>query len=172
MKKILAFALAVLALMSFGGCMGAAGTPKVQTVTAPATTDEISYKKFDDSLDGLCAYLTALGYAYDIKEATGDEAADPVVMKADIIGAAKGYKFTYMFDGKTTVLEVYEYTDRNNDFYKQAQSGKITISEDIKNGTVDVTLSDNGKYLLIYTDEAENIDREKQLITAFKGFYA
>lgn len=172
MKKILAFLLAVIVVLSFSGCMGAtSSTPKVQEVTSPATTDEIAFANYKNTLEGLCEYLADLGFAYDIKPATGDEAADPVVMKADIIGASKGYKFTYKYEGKTTVLELYEYTDRNTGFYNQAQAGKITISEDIENGVVDVLLSSNGKYLMIYNDEAKNIDREKMLTKAFTEFY-
>lgn len=173
MKKILAFILAVAVVLSLCGCMSAAKVQKVQTVTDPTSTEGISYKDYNDTLEGLCAYFADLGYAYNFTEATKDQAADPVVMAADMIGADKGYKFTYTYSGDTVVLELYSYTDTDSDLYKQAKAeGKITITEDLAEGTVDVTLSDNGKYLMVYSDEGENEERENAIVDAFKGFWA
>lgn len=170
-RKLVAIMLTLVLIFSFAGCMATSSTKKVQTVTDPATADEISYRSYEDSLEGLCKYFADLGYAYDFTEATGDE-SDPVVMRADMIGADEGYKFTYTYSGKTTVLELYSYTDMSNKFYKQAESeGKITVSEELENGTVDIVLSDNGKYLMIYNDEAGNAEREEAIKEAFKGFY-
>lgn len=174
MKKIFALLLVTLMVLSLTACMSPSSRePKIQEVTDPATTDEIKVKDYPDTLEGLCDYFADMGYVYAMPEATGDEMTDPVVMKADMIGADKGYKFTYNYDGETVVLELYSYTDTNNDFYKQAKSeGKITVTEALEEGTVDVVLSDNGKYLMIYDDAAENAEREAAIVKAFKGFYA
>lgn len=171
-RKIVATVLMLVLILSFAGCMPSSNGKTVQTVTDPATADEISYRSYDDSLRGLCEYFADLGYAYKFVESTGDEVGDPVAMKADMIGADEGYKFTYTYSGKTTVLELYSYTDMNSKFYKQAKSeGKLTVSEELDNGTVDVVLSDNGKYLMIYNDEANNAERKEAVIEAFKGFH-
>lgn len=174
MKKIFALLLVAVMMLSFTACMSPASrAPKIQEVTDPATTDEIKVADYEDSLEGLCEYFADMGYVYDLPEATDDEMTDPVVMKADMIGATKGYKFTYNYDGETVVLELYSYTDTNNEYYKQAKSeGKITVTEALEEGTVDVVLSDNGKYLMIYNDAAENAEREAAIVKAFKDFYA
>lgn len=173
MKKIVAFLLAVIMVLALTGCMPAAQVPKVQKVTDPTSVEGIKYEDYDNSLEGLCEYFADLGYAYNLPESTEDEFADPVKMNAGMIGADKGYKFTYTYGGETTVLELYYYSNTKNSYYKQAESeGKITVSSDIENGTVDVTLSDNGKYLMIYSDTGENEEREQAVTEAFKGFYA
>ncbi|MBQ8001736.1 MAG: hypothetical protein IJ298_11195 [Ruminococcus sp.] len=173
MKKIFAMLLVVVLVLSLTACMNTSNTPKIQKVTDPTSVEGIEYKDYEDSLEGLCAYFADMGYAYDMPEATGDEMTDPVVMRADMIGADKGYKFTYTYAGETVVLELYSYTDTDSDFYKQAKSeGKITVTEELDEGTVDVVLSDNGKYLMIYNDPAEDAEREAAITEAFKGFYA
>lgn len=173
MKKFLAFILVAVLAVSLCACASTATTTKIQDVTDPTSTEGIEYTNYEDSLEGLCEYFADLGYAYAFPESTEDEMTDPVVMSADMIGADKGYKFTYNYGGETTVLELYSYSDTDSDFYKQAKSeGKITVTEELDEGTVDVILSDNGKYLMIYNDPAENAERETAITEAFKGFYA
>lgn len=174
MKKIIALVLAVMLVLSLCACMPNSRGPKIQEVTDPTNPESIKYTDYADSLDGLCNYFADMGYVYALPDdATGDEIKDPVVMKADIIGADEGYKFTYIYGSSTIVLELYSYTDTNSKFYKQAKSeGKITVAEDLDEGTVDAVLSDNGKYLMIYNDSEENAEREALVTEAFKGFYA
>ena len=174
MKKIIALVLAMMLVLSLCACMPTSNTTKVQEVTDPTNAEAVKYTDYADTLEGLCGYLADKGYVYALpKDATGDEIKDPVVMKADIIGADKGYKFTYTYGSSSIVLELYSYTDTNNKFYEQAKSeGKITVAEDLDGGTVDVVLSDNGKYLMIYNDAEENAEREALVTEAFKGFYA
>lgn len=175
MKKILAMLLVVIAVFSLTGCM-ASNAPKVQKVTEPTSPEKISYKSYDDSLEGLCEYMAALGYAYEIPTATGDEkVTDPVKMNADIIGADAGYKFNYKSGGNTVTVEYYSYSDFTGDDYKQAkEDGKITIELDdsMENVVVDATLSTNGKYLMITHFGKDNEEYEKAMVEAFKGFYA
>ncbi|MBQ9742534.1 MAG: hypothetical protein IJV88_02520 [Ruminococcus sp.] len=169
MKKIFAFTLAVLLAFSLCGCMRNPNTAKIPQVTDPAEDTKIEAKDYEDTLDGLCAYFADLGYAFPT---SGDE-IEAVVMDADIIGADAGYKFTYTYGGDQVTLELYSYSDTDNQFYKQAKSeGKITVAEDLEQGTVDVTLSDNGKYLMIYNAEEENEERENAIKEAFVGFHS
>ncbi len=173
MKKIVALMLALMLMISLCACMPNANTPKIQNVTDPTSVEGIEYKDYENSLDGLCAYFADMGYVYAMPETTSDEMTDPVVMRADMIGADRGYKFTYTYGGETVVLELYSYTDTESAFYKQAKSeGKITVTEELDEGTVDVVLSTNGKYLMIYNDPAEDAEREAAITEAFKGFYA
>lgn len=173
MKKIFAILLAVVMVCSLTACMNTNSTAKIQEVTDPESTDGVVYENYEDSLEGLCAYFADLGYVYAMPESTEDEITDPVVMRADMIGADKGYKFTYTYGGETVILELYSYTDTENDYYKQAKAeGQITVTEELDEGTVDVVLSTNGKYLMIYSDPAEDAEREAAIVEAFKGFYA
>ena len=61
MKKILAFALAIVAVLSLAGCMGASA-PKLASATEPANPEKIKYENYDYSISGLCDYLDDLGY--------------------------------------------------------------------------------------------------------------
>ena len=177
MKKILAFAIAVLLVLSLGACtFGGTNTTEqkeVKEITkAVSTPDEaIDAKKYADDLDGLCKYMTDKNCVYKFEKSTDDEIIDPIVMDADLIGAEQGYKFVYNYEGSEVVLELYSYKNFDNQWYKQAKSeGKITISEDVENGTFDVIVSKNGKYLMIYTDAANRKDRRDAVIDIFNSF--
>ncbi len=172
MKKITLVLLSVVLMISLCACKSNANTTKIQEVTAPTDTSDIIYSDYDNTLEGLCQYFADLGYAYDFPEATGDEMTDPVVMRADMIGADKGYKFTYTFEGNNVVLELYSYSDKESDFYKQIESeGKLTVTESIDEGTVDAVLSNNGRYVMMYTPAKENEERDAAILEAFKSFY-
>ena len=172
MKKILAFILATLIMLSLAACGGkkVEGPVKVEDVE---NKDSVKYTDYENNLEGLCKYMAAMGYAYDFKEgATGDEAKDPISMRAQMIGAERGYKFTYTYDGKTAVLELYEYTDPYNKYYEQIEKdGKLTVAEGLEGGTVDVTLSDNGRFVMIYSYDGKNEDRADAMKKALNDFY-
>lgn len=172
MKKILAFMLLVVMVLSFSGCMPSSSkAPKIPTVTDPATADEVAYTSYEDSLRGVCEYMEAKGFIYALPEATGDELTDPHKMDAAFIGADEGYKFTYTYDKKVVTVEIYSFSNTDGQHYQQAKSeGKVTIAEDIQNGTVNATLSGNGKYMMMYTDAGERTEREAKAVEAFKAF--
>ncbi len=184
MKKLLAAVLVVVMMISLCGCLGSNAAPKVQKVTDPKEPEKVVYTDYENTLEGLCEYMAALGYAYSFAEvedektkekhpATGDESKDPAPMLADMIGAERGYKFTYTYSGDTQVLELYLYTDTENEFYKQIKSeGKVTIKGDDFEQTVEATLSDNGKYAMIFHCGKDNEERETAMEKAFKEFYA
>lgn len=174
MKKILAFTLVVLMALSLGACSRKAttSTPEYKIVSGEvASPDEVvSSQDYADTLEGLCEYLEDKNCIYELPQASGDEKiTDPVVMIASEIGADKGYKFTYKYDGKEIVTEVYSYTDTDNKWYQQAVTdGEITLSEEIENGTFDAVV--NGKYVMIYKDSADRAERKAQVIEVFKSF--
>lgn len=174
MKKILGFALIVALVLTLCACSTQTGnTTKVQTVTDPATADEVVYTDYEDSLRGVCEYMADLGYIYALPESTGDEMTDPKAMNAELIEADEGYKFTCNYNGDTINVEIYSFGDTQSQQYQKARAeGKITLSADIESGTFEVTFSGNGKYMLVYDDSADRADREAAAKDAFKAFYA
>lgn len=174
MKKILCMVLVVILALSLGACMPRSGnTTKVQEVTDPTSTEEIKFADYADTLRGVCEYMADLGYIYDLPESTGDEMTDPHTMNAAIIGADEGYKFTCNYKGSSINVEIYSFSNTEGEYYAQAKSeGKITLSSDIESGTFDVTLSGNGKYLLVYDDSEDRAERKEAAIKAFEAFYA
>lgn len=176
MKKILAFAMVVLMVLTLGACASSSSSSqtKVESITdAISTPDETAgTKEYSDDLRGLCDYMADANCVYALPESTEDEKmTDPVAMEANLIGADEGYKFTYTYEGGTVVVELYSYSDFDSEWYKQAKNeGKITISTEIDNGTFDAVLSDSGKYLMIYSDSKDRTDREAEIIKVFKSF--
>ncbi len=174
MKKVLCFAIALVLILSLCACSTQnTNTAKVQSVTDPETTEGIVYTNYEDSLRGICEYMAALGYVYDLPEATGDEMTDPLPMRAEFVGADEGYKFTCKYDGANINVEIYSFTDTNNAYYKQGvETGEITLSEEIDNGTFGVTFSGNGKYMMVYDDAEDRTERKEAAVKAFEAFYA
>lgn len=174
MKRILCFTLVVIMALSLCACgrRTTDNTPEYKTVSGEVSSPDevVSSKDYADTLEGLCKYLKDKNCIYELPETSGDEKiTDPVVMIASEIGADKGYKFTYKYDGREVVTEVYSYTDTDNMWYQQAvNDGEITLSDDIVNGTFDVTV--NGKYVMVYNDSEAGAERKAQVIDVFKSF--
>lgn len=168
MKKILAFALAVVAVLSLAGCMGT-GAKKI-TATDPADPDKIVYTDYSYSLDGLCKYLDDLGYMVFDYDASKDEAGEATIkMQADMIGAEEGFKSSYYYDGDKWTVEVYYYKDTTSDMYNEAKSGTFTISEEIDNGAFEITVSNN--FAIVVQDVKDGEERKEAIIEAFNDFY-
>lgn len=146
-----------------------------------ATADEVDSKNFSDDLEGLSNYFAKKGYITE-KDGKIDEST-VTIMDASLIGAKEGKKFITAYGGKAITIELYEYDVKNlNDTAK-------TVVESVKNSgeftildlpSVKAYLSDNEKYLLIYTDSSiddekpdENSDNYKhreEVIENFKSF--
>lgn len=157
MKKILAMILAVVAVLSLGGCM----TTGIKTVTAtdPTDPDKIVYSDYDYSLEGLCNYLDDLGYMVFDYDASKDEAGSATIkMQADLIGAEKGYKSGYNYDGDSWAVEAYYYSDIYSDMYTQAQSGTITLTEEIEDGSFEITV--NHHFALVVHEPKDGEERK------------
>ncbi len=168
MKKILAIVLVMAAVLSFGGCMGA-GTSVVK-VTDPADPSKIVYSDYDYSLEGLCDYLDDLGYMVFDYDASKDEAGSATIkMQANMIGAEKGYKSSYNYGNDKWAVEAYYYKDTSSDMYKEAQSGKIILAEEIDNGFFEITV--NGQFAIVVHEPKDGDERKEAIIEAFKNFY-
>lgn len=168
MKKILAFVLVIAAVFALGGCMGAG----VQNITAtdPAEPDKIVYTNYPYSLEGLCNYLDDLGYMVFDYDASKDEAGVATIkMQADMIGAEKGYKSSYTYDGDKWVVEAYYYFDTSSQMYSQAKDGKITLTEEIEDGSFEITV--NNHFALVVHEPKDGGERKEAIIEAFQGFY-
>lgn len=177
MKKILAALLVALMVVSLAGCAGGAQV-QIKELTEYATPDEIKPAKYKDTLEGLCNYMAALGYAYDVP-ASYDEAAiakdnNPKVMAAKEIGADAGYKFRFKLGEAVYALEFYSFSDFEGEIYKSAKAdGKFVMgSGDGETEINNVYISDSGKYMLIYHSDKDAPETKDKIVKAFKGFYA
>lgn len=139
------------------------------------TTSSVSDKKYGNNLDGLVDYFVAKQYI--------DNKDNSVKMDASAIGAAEGKKFAANYSGANITIELYYYNtkatnDTANKIIKSVNdNGTFSIY-----GLPDVTayLSDNGNYLMVYTDASidktnpdktkDNYKHREQVIKDFKAF--
>ena len=156
-------------------------TQATEATGSSATADEPKPADFKDNLEGLISYFTELEYLA-MKDGKLDESS-VTVMDASLIGAKEGKKFITAYGGKAITIELYEYDLKNlNDTAK-------TVIESVKNSgeftildlpSVKAYLSDDEKYLLIYTDssiddanpdkESDNYKHREEVIKNFKSF--
>lgn len=182
-KKIIMAAMALCLVFSMSACGVAPESLPTLTMenTSSNTGSEVSGEEvsqepreevadtgFEDTLNGLCQYMEA---NYGV---TGDKAE----MSFKEIGAIGGFRYKFIYNGGTVQAEFYEYDPANLD-----EKGQECIDSVKENGIIKVlenevpaTLSDNGKYLMIYTDdtaekkEPNRIQMEKvhELFVSFK----
>ena len=175
MKKILLFVICAVMAVSFTGCFGSSGTSleAVQTNAAPDAAT-IKADDYENNLAGLEEYFIALGYI--------PEKAEPTKMFSEVIGAVDGDRYNFTVDSSTVYVELYEYDlDNLEDEAKRVieevkKDGKFYVFDDNGEGNIayEATLSDNGKYLMIYTDnstEESNVQRKTDVINALKSFH-
>lgn len=183
MKRFFVAIIACLALcVSFAGCgtydplsdtsatltTGASDSTSAEAdATQPASRDAKEYK---NNLAGLRDYMNDLGYiSYDKK--TGSQK-----MQAELIGAAKGYRYTK--DAVTVELYAYNTKELNSTAEEVTESVKSKGSFNLYEQEITAYLSDNSRYLMIYTDPAVAKDDTssdayktmKKAIKAFKSF--
>ena len=179
MKRLLVLGLSILLVLSLAAC--GATTEQLPTLALPessassgeessAAQEEpaaVSDADYEDNLDGLCQYMETC-YAV-----TGE----PVEMAYDIIGAVAGVRYRFQYNGVTLQVEFYEF-DLDN-FGERGQecldsvreTGEFTMLDD----QVPALLSDNGKYMMIYTDaddSEENTAQRERVAALFQGFKA
>ena len=169
-------ALGVLTAASLTGCMSSGQQlEKLSTAEAP---DKASVKSSDykNDLEGLEKYLTALNYLPEKAEATE--------MLYKVIGAKDGDRYNFRVNNATVVVELYEYDpDALGDEGKRVlnevkEQGEFRVfdkdSQIDENPAYPATLSNNGKYLVLYTDSSsdlDNIQRKADFEIAVKEFY-
>lgn len=149
---------------------------ETKTDNEEESEDTVNPADYDNNLDGLCEYFAAMGYIPTDKKGNIDESKE-VVMDASLIGAKDGKKY----QTKTMALELYEYDVENlNDTAKEViasveKDGSFTI---LDMNPVKAYLSDNGKYLMVYTDPSISGDKENdrsilrdEVVENFKAFH-
>lgn len=118
---------------------------------------EISDADFKDNLDGLHDYFVAKEYIGKDLEATK--------MDAQLIGAEKGNKYQV---SKDLTIEIYEYaktstadevSKANEVLSKVKETGKLYV---VGGKDVNAYVSDNGKYLMIYSDKSINDEKPNE----------
>lgn len=179
-KKIAAALLAALLILSFTAC-GSGATTSVPSLVLPgegssaessslSESSEVSMTEaadVEDNLDGLSKYLKG-NYAV-----TGEK----VTMSFDVIGAVNGYKYAFTYNTKNVLVEIYEF-----DLDNPNEEGKACLGSVKEKGTftvlekeVSAVISDNGKYIMIYTDneaDEKNVTQKERVLDLFKGFKA
>lgn len=189
MKKIIA---AIFTLCCFSSLLAGCGVDdallqnsNTETTAQTATKDEAPIVKdtdFNDDFDGLCDYFVAMGYTVPKVNDKLDE-KNVTEMDAALVGAEQGKKFATSYNGKNITIELYGYNTSNlNDTAKQViesvkKDGTFTI---LDLSPVKAYLSDNGKYLMIYSDasidenktDTDNYTHREQVIEDFKAFHS
>ncbi len=167
MKKIIAAILGAVTVVSLAGCAGSGQSlEKLSTGSAP-DADTIKASDYTNNLEGLEKYLVALDYI--------PKKSEPTEMLS---------RYNFIVDNATVIVELYEYDTDNI-----GEEGKRVIDEIKTNGEFYVfgkdtkldgneaypaDLSDNGKYLLIYTDtstDIANVQRKADFTEKVKAFY-
>ena len=173
MKKIIALVLCI-GMFVAAGCAGA-GAP-VKPYPTDAKTEVKAYK---DDFEELCKYLSANGWINYQKE-NKDKSYSEMNYKA--IGASNGFRFNCTKqNANAVVIELYDFSKpaSPDEVYNSVKkNGKFSIFE---LDEVNAYLSDNGKYMAIYTDtsidwskpdkNSESYKRFEEFMKLFKGFH-
>lgn len=185
MKKLMALCGVLVLALSLSACGGTATQLPALVLEDPAasnaasqvsgaesgtqaepTVEEVPYTEFDDSLDGLCDFLTA----------NKAVAGEPTEMAYETIGAAGGYRYRFVLNSSTVQVEVYSFDlDSLNERATQClDSVKETGEFTMLDNQVPATLTESGEYMMIYTDTSdneENTAQKERVLALFAGFY-
>ena len=176
MKKIIAaLAAALMISVVTTGCFGMGQKAAVATGDEALSQEAADY---ENNFEGLCNYLASFGY---INPVSDNEDVTYVSMDYELVGADKGRKFTEQTKKKATI-EIYEFnTDKKNatadEVIKSVKNDGVFKIYDLPE--VKALLSDNGKYMMIYTDKSineENTESDEyklrdEIVTKFKEFH-
>lgn len=164
MKKLLLIVLSLAMAVSITGCMGTGG-PGLEGVETSSAADisKIKASDYSNDLKGLEEYLIAVDYI--------PKKCKPTEMMYQVIGAKKGDRYNYTVNNSAVFVELYEYDPENlNSDAKRVigevkETGKFHIlpgDTSDESTTYEATLSDNGKFLLIYQGATDNDDLKKR----------
>ena len=121
--------------------------------------------------DGLCKQQL-FKYLEDCKVAAGEK----VQMSYDVIGAENGYKYVYRYADSAVQLEVYEFPAELSETAKALQDAvRADGTFKVLDNTVPGYLSNDGRFLLIYTDaksekEDANKTHKEHVLECFNTF--
>lgn len=157
LKRVVALAVATVAVFSFSGC-------GMKPATVPEENKAV-ISKFESKtgIDGICKTLFDKEYVED----------SCVITNAELIGATKGYRLTAKaVNGSNFNIEIYQYDTANmND------TGKAVVESIKKNSSFDLFgksvpycyMSATDQYMFIYPDpksvstKADDEDNQKRL---------
>lgn len=179
-KKLLALAAATCLALSLAAC-GSSGT-SLPSLTLPGSEssvvsggeaseasalEPVADTDFSDDLEGLCQFMEA-NYAV-----TGEKEE----MSYQEIGAIGGFRYLFTYAGSSLQVEFYQFDLENLDEKAQAclDSVKAQGTFTVLDNQVPAVLSDNGRYLMIYTDagDSEESTAQRQRVEElFRGFKA
>lgn len=174
MKRAAAFFCAAMMMFSFAACAledpeasSASESSTEESSAQESSTVSVDESAMEDNLKGLCEYLDAKGYLSD----------SSTEMKASMIGAKSGIRYTVSLNGTDNIkIELYEF-----DLANLSEEATSVIESVKKDGTFTIVglkaegamMSENGKYMMVYTDSVENEEntqREKEVKEAFAEF--
>ena len=177
-KKLLALAAAACLAFTLAAC-GSTGT-SLPSLTLPGgessavsgeeagetALEPVEDTGFSDDLEGLCQYMEE-NYAV---------AGEKEEMSYQEIGAIGGYRYLFTYNGASLQVGFYQFDleDLNEKAQACLDSVKAQGTFTILDNQVPAVLSDNGKYLMIYTDakddDTSNAQRQR-VEELFRGFH-
>ena len=166
MRKYMTIVLTLCLLFTFAACgAGDWQNPSAGEENSQASSVEVSEDDYEDTLDGLCAYLTANGII----------SGEATEMKAEMIGAQAGKMYAHTYDGGQASVELYSYDPANLDEIATGilDSVKTNGKFSLLGTESEAVLSDSGKYLMIYKsvkDKEEDIAQKERALKYFCGF--
>lgn len=179
MKRLLALLLCAGMIMVFAtGCFGMGTNPDDKETGDEASS--LNANDYKNNFEGLCNYFAAYGYINPQKPSSYTE------MDASLIGAETGKKFVAQKiadkDVKNITIELYEFnTDKlpatADEVIKSVKSGGTFSILELPE--VKAYLSDNGKFLMIYSDkgldetktDSENYQNREEVLEKFRAFH-
>lgn len=167
MKRVFFLTLILSGFCFITGC-GRGGVQSLPQIQGTEITEISDQGKYSDDIVGLENYLKDCGAIV----------GDGVDMSSRMIGAISGKKYVFKFNDSNVSVEIYDFGDELEEDLKGKaletknsvlQSGNITIL----NKQIPAVLSDNQKYLMMYSDdsgESKNKERKQKIIELFKKF--
>ena len=181
MKKIVIAAVCALTALSLAGCSGNQVQLENVDTTKTLSPDQIKNgdSDFSNDLQGLEDYFKKLGYIPH--KTKGDDK-----MMANVIGAKSGRRYVFNVNNSAVAVELYEYDPDNLNadakrVLEQIQKSdknefKVFADERINEGrSYQATVSENGKFLMIYNDgsaDQKNVSQKKLAENALVSFHS
>lgn len=156
-----------LPTLSVPGEESTASTASGEETSSAVETEPVKMEDCENNLDGLCTYL----------EGNNAVTGERHEMSYQEIGATGGYRYRFTFNKQTVQVEVYAFDLDNLNEKGQAcvssvkEKGFFTMLDN----EVPAVLSDNGRYMMIYTDAGDDevsTTQKETVLQLFKGFYA